>query len=196
MPVRLIGCFRGFDMRLEKTLALFVVLAGIALVAIVRAPSVHGQRDVDITPSDNDRRADVTIHGDWGDYMRDFGRDLGRLGDRFNFDFDLDGLGSGRRLGVTVEQLTGQLADYFGAKQGLLVTSVTEDSAASRAGLKAGDVITSVDGRSIRTRQDLVIALREARADEVSIAIVRDRKETTLKAKVEASRRTTRRWPL
>lgn len=284
-------------MRLVKTLALFVVLAGIALVAIVRAPSVHGQRDddlvrrareltvlagrgaalgvtvrdvrpaeaggerpagvliddvqpgsaaekaglkrgdvlvefdgervrsarqfsrlvqetapgrtvkatllrdgrrsdVDVTPSDDDRRADVTIHGDWGDYMRDFGRDLGRLGDRFNFDFDLDGLGSGRRLGVTVEQLTGQLADYFGAKQGLLVTSVTEDSAASRAGLKAGDVITSVDGRSIRTRQDLVIALREARADEVSIAIVRDRKETTVKAKVEGVAPDARRWPL
>ena len=284
-------------MRLVKTLAFFVVLAGIALVAIVRAPSVHGQRDddlvrrareltvlagrgaalgvtvrdvrsaegggeqpagvliddvqpgsaaekaglkrgdvlvefdgervrsarqfsrlvqetapgrtvkatllrdgrrsdVDITPSDDDRRADVTIHGDWGNYMRDFGRDLGRFGDRFNFDFDLDGLGSGRRLGVTVEQLTGQLADYFGAKQGLLVTSVAEDSAASRAGLKAGDVITSVDGRSIGTRQDLLIALRDARADEVSIAIVRDRKATTVKATVEGSRRTTRRWPV
>src|SRR3954465_2413597 len=89
---------------------------------IVRA----GKRsDVQITPAD-DRRGDVTISGDFGDYMRDLGRDLGRLGDRlpmFGFDFDVPS--SGRRLGVTVSDLTSQLADHFGAKEGVLVTSVT-----------------------------------------------------------------------
>jgi serine protease Do len=138
-----------------------------------------------------------------GGMMFDDGRlrerlgDLGRFGDRlppfnFNFDFDLSGALSGRRLGVSVDELTDQLAQYFGAKDGVLVTAVTEGSAASRAGLKAGDVITSIDGQSVRSRDDLVRALRTAKDEEVSIAIVRDKKETSIKAKIEAPRRATR----
>ncbi|HSE97383.1 MAG TPA: PDZ domain-containing protein, partial [Blastocatellia bacterium] len=47
----------------------------------------------------------------------------------------------GTRLGVTVETLSDQLAEYFGvkSKQGLLVTEVIENTPAARAGLKAGD---------------------------------------------------------
>ena len=43
---------------------------------------------------------------------------------------------SGRRLGVSVDELTDQLAEYFGAKHGVLVTSVTDGSAASRGGFE------------------------------------------------------------
>ena len=50
------------------------------------------------------------------------------------------------RLGVTVQELSRQLADYFGVDDGVLVSSVTEESVAAAAGLQAGDVITSVDG--------------------------------------------------
>jgi serine protease Do len=129
--------------------------------------------------------------------LRDRLGDLGSLGDRlppfnFNFDFDLPGALSGRRLGVSVDELTDQLAQYFGARQGVLVTAVTEGSAAASAGLKAGDVITSINGQSVRSRDDLVRALREARDEEVSIAIVRDKKETSVKAKIEPPRRTIR----
>ena len=116
--------------------------------------------------------------------MRDFGRELGHFGDRlqpFNFDWDVSG--SGRRFGVSVEPLTGQLADYFGVKNGLLVTSVADNSAASRAGLKAGDVIASIDGHSVHTREDLLRRLRDADDNEMSIGIVRDKKDSTVKAK-------------
>jgi C-terminal processing protease CtpA/Prc len=156
--------------------------------------------DVQVVP-DTERYADMTIHGDFGDHMRDFGRELGRLGDRlppfdFNFDFDVPG-GSGRRLGVSVQELTTQLAEYFGARDGVLVTSVTEDSSAARAGLKAGDVITSINGDAVRSRQDLVRGLRNASTeDEVSLGIVRDRKEMTVKAKVEGPRRAVRGRPV
>ena len=128
--------------------------------------------DLQVTPSENDRRGDVMISGDFGDYMREFGRDLGRdlgrLGDHlpsldFNFDFDLPGLMSGRRLGVTVNELTNQLAEHFGVKHGLLVTSVTEGTPASRAGLKAGDVITSINGQRVESREDLMRARRDDR---------------------------------
>ena len=117
-------------------------------------------------------------------------RELGRLGDRlppfnFNFDFDFPGALSGRRLGVSVDELTDQLAQYFGAKEGVLVTSVTDGSAASRAGLKAGDVITAIDGRPVRSRDDLIPELRDASGDELTIAIVRDKKASEVKAKID-----------
>src|SRR5262245_20723035 len=119
----------------------------------------EGRRsDVQITPDDQ-RRGDVLVTGDFGDYFRDLGRALGRLGDRFpafDFNFDVPMLASGRRLGISVSELTSQLADHFGVQDGVLVTSVTDGSAASRAGVKAGDVITSVDGQRVASREDLL----------------------------------------
>ena len=153
------------------------------------------RRDVQLTPSEG-RRAGMFRDGDG---IRAFGnldhlRDLGRLGDRFgpfnfNFDFDVPGALSGRRLGVGVDELTDQLAQYFGARGGLLVTSVTDGSAASRAGLKAGDVIASINGRTVRSREDLVRELRDSTGDEITIGIVRDKKESTVTAKIEAAPR-------
>ncbi len=154
-------------------------------VAITR----EGRRqDVQVTP--DERRGDVMVSGDFmGDYMRDLGRDLGRLGDHlppfnFNFDFDMP-LVSGRRLGVSIDELTSQLAEYFGAKDGVLVTSVTDGSPASRAGLKAGDVITSINGDRVSNREDLLRGLRNATSEDVQVGIVRDKKESSVTAKIE-----------
>jgi serine protease Do len=157
------------------------------------------RRDVQITP-DERRGGDVMVMGGGdflGDYMRDFGRDFGRLGDRFsnfNFNFDFPAL-SGRRLGVAVEELTGQLGEYFGAKDGVLVTAVTDGSPAAKAGLKAGDVITTVNGDRIGSREDLVRALRDTTNEDVKIGIVRDKKESAVTAKIEAVRRPLRGRP-
>jgi len=156
------------------------------------------QRDLQITP----REGRGALSGSYvdGDWFRGRLPDIGTLRDRmpdfdalrglpFAFDYDAS---AGRRLGVDVDPLSNQLAQYFGAKDGVLVRSVTDGSAASRAGLKAGDVITAVDGRPVRSREDLVRALRDSRDDELTIAIVRDRKETSVKAKIEAPRRAIR----
>jgi serine protease Do len=155
------------------------------------------QREVDVTP--DDRRGDMMLSSDMSAYMRDLGRDLGRLGDRlpfnFNFDFNAPGVFSGRRLGITINELTPQLADYFGAKEGVLVASVSEGSAAAHAGLKAGDVITSIDGASVRSRDDLLRRLRESINDEVTVGIVRDKKDTTVKATIEGQTRRPRGRP-
>lgn len=123
-------------------------------------------------------------------------RDLDRLRDLpFTFDMNVPGIGTSARLGVEVDELTPQLAEYFGAKKGgVLVTTVADGSAASRAGLKAGDVIASIDGAAVASRNDLVRGLRKLDGDgEVSLGIVRDRKELTVTAKIEAPRRTLRR---
>jgi S1-C subfamily serine protease len=94
-----------------------------------------------------------------------------------------------------VTELTSQLADHLGAKSGVLVTSVTDGSAAARAGLKAGDVITSVNGASVESRDDLARGVRQADGDEMTIGIVRDKQASSLKAKIESSRRSTRGRP-
>lgn len=102
------------------------------------------------------------------------------------FDFDeLIGRGSGR-LGMSVSDLQPQLADYFGVKDGVLVTSVTSDSPASKAGLKAGDVITTLNGSSVSSPSDLrTRASRLRDGEEFSIGVTRDKKSLTLKGKAE-----------
>jgi serine protease Do len=99
----------------------------------------------------------------------------------------------GGRLGVSVTTLSDQLATYFGVEEGVLVTEVNDDTAASKAGIKAGDVITKVDGTRIEDSGDLIRELADASGD-VSIEVVRDRKTQTLKATIEETpRRTSRR---
>lgn len=86
--------------------------------------------------------------------------------------------GGGRRIGVTTTPLTEQLADYFGVagKDGLLITSVAENSPASRAGLKAGDVITEADGAKLSGVGDLSRQLNRQQEGDVTLTITRDKK--------------------
>jgi serine protease Do len=94
-------------------------------------------------------------------------------------------------LGMTVSDLSTQLAEYFGAKEGVLVTAVTEGSAAAKAGLKAGDVITSFNGGSITNPPDLRRRIQRLEdGDEFTVGIVRDKKPQTLKGKYQSSRTT------
>jgi len=90
------------------------------------------------------------------------------------------------RLGVETESLGSQLATYFGVKEGVLVRSVLKDSAAEKAGIKAGDVITKVDGTTVTTPNELVNALHAAASKgSFPVEIVRDRHETTVTVTLE-----------
>ena len=85
-------------------------------------------------------------------------------------------------VGVDLDPLGTQLADYFGVKdgQGLLVKRVAENSPASTAGLKAGDVITKVNGESIPTLNSWAKVIHANRGKQVQVTIVRNHKEQTL----------------
>ncbi|HEV7904488.1 MAG TPA: PDZ domain-containing protein [Pyrinomonadaceae bacterium] len=105
------------------------------------------------------------------------------LGNNFGNNFTFVFGGEGRRIGITTQELTGQLADYFGVSErgGLLVTSVAENSPASKAGLKAGDVVTEVDGTQLRNAGELSRAINRRDEGEVTLTIKRDRKTRTIK---------------
>ena len=80
-------------------------------------------------------------------------------------------------LGIEAEALTGQLAEFFGVKEGVLVRTVNRGSAAERAGIKAGDVIVRADDAKVATPADITAHLRALRGRSVSLGVVRDRKE-------------------
>ena len=103
-----------------------------------------------------------------------------------NFDFNVEIpriVLSPRRLGMQLSPIGNQLAEYFGVKQGVLVSSVDADSPAARAGLKAGDVITAVNGRDVRNASDLSSAVNRTDPEgTLELRVTRERKELTLKA--------------
>ena len=88
------------------------------------------------------------------------------------------------RLGVGVQNLTEQLGEYFGTSHGALVTAVDDGTPAKAAGLRAGDVITKINGETVSDQADLRRKLGAAKG-ETTITVMRDKKELTLKAKIE-----------
>jgi membrane-associated protease RseP (regulator of RpoE activity) len=96
-------------------------------------------------------------------------------------------LGNNRRMGVSTVQLTKQLADYFGIAdgKGVLVTSVSDGSPAAKAGFKAGDVITTVEGDTIEGPGDLSRAVNKNKDGEVTVVVIRDKKQRTIKVTPE-----------
>ncbi|HEY0547656.1 MAG TPA: PDZ domain-containing protein [Pyrinomonadaceae bacterium] len=101
-------------------------------------------------------------------------------------------LGSSRRIGVSTNTLTKQLADYFGVGggKGVLVTSVKEDSPAARAGLKAGDVITEVDGEKVEETGDISRAINRKSDGDVTLTIIRERSQHTIRVTPEKAEAT------
>ena len=82
----------------------------------------------------------------------------------------------------SVENLTPQLGDFFGAKngEGVLVRSVEKGSRADKAGFHAGDVIVKINGEPIHDSGDFSQALRSRKDNTASISVIRDKKEQTI----------------
>ena len=104
--------------------------------------------------------------------------------------------GGGRRIGVTTNALGKQLADYFGVTHGVLITSVGDDSPAARADLKAGDIVTEVEGEKIDEAGDLSRALNRKDEGEVTLTVVRDRNRRTVRVTPEKGRGPGGTWEL
>jgi serine protease Do len=89
---------------------------------------------------------------------------------------------SSARSGLMVENLTPQLGDFFGAKngKGVLVRSVEKGSRAEQAGFRAGDVIVKVNGESISDSSDFTHAIHGRKNNGVTVSIIREKKEQNL----------------
>jgi serine protease Do len=90
--------------------------------------------------------------------------------------------GPRRRIGVTTTPLTKQLAEYFGVAdgEGVLVSSVADDSPAAKAGIKAGDVITAIDGEKIDGAGDLSRAINKKKDGDVTLTVIRNKNQRTI----------------
>ena len=89
---------------------------------------------------------------------------------------------SSMRSGLMVENLTPQLADFFGAKngKGVLVRSVEKGSRAEKSGFRAGDVIVRVNDQSVQDTSDFSHAIRSNSSGTLQVGIIRDKKEQNL----------------
>jgi putative serine protease PepD len=75
------------------------------------------------------------------------------------------------------------MGDATGGQNGAVVQEVTPDSPAARAGLQAGDVVVSIDGKAVQDRSELVAAIRGHKpGDKVTLVVVRGGNETTITA--------------
>jgi serine protease Do len=90
------------------------------------------------------------------------------------------GFGGGRQIGIGVYDLTEQLGKTHSLEGGVMINEVRAGSPAEKAGLKAGDIVTEVDGRSVKNTGDLVKAINEKKEGSVTLTFVRDRNKQTV----------------
>lgn len=97
-------------------------------------------------------------------------------------------LSDGRRLGATVQSLSPQLAQFFKLEEGetgALVSEVHSGQAAEKGGLKAGDVITAVNGEAVKTPMELTRLISRAEGT-VELRVIRDGSEKTIRVDLGA----------
>ncbi len=90
-------------------------------------------------------------------------------------------------LGVRIQMVTQDIADSLGLGQprGALISSVTPEGPAAKAGIQAGDVVVSFDGKEVPEMHRLPLMVAETEVDKaVDIVVFRKGQQETLKVKV------------
>lgn len=95
-----------------------------------------------------------------------------------------------RAIGIFGESLgqEEQLAEFFGVKSGILIRSVVQGSAAEKAGIKAGDVLTKIDDTVVSSPSEISSALRAAGSKRTfTVTVVRNKKEMALTVTLDSA---------
>jgi serine protease Do len=88
-------------------------------------------------------------------------------------------------LGVAPQDLTEELTSQFGAEKGAIISEITPESPAEKAGLKAGDVITKIDQTEIRDSRHLLLTIGQLKPEsQITVEYLRDGKKATATAKL------------
>jgi membrane-associated protease RseP (regulator of RpoE activity) len=112
--------------------------------------------------------------------------EIPEISDSDNFAFSFS---ARPRLGIDSETLDGDFGNYFGVPegQGVLVRSVIADSPAAKAGLKTGDVITSVNGDRIRSVAELRQKVAtKGESNSVKLGVIRNKTEISVMVELPA----------
>lgn len=96
--------------------------------------------------------------------------------------------GGGRQIGIAVYPVTKQLGERFGVESGVMINDVHADSPAAKAGLKAGDIVIEVDGKTVKNNLDLIRAINAKKEGDVQVTIMRDRSRQTISVTPEVSK--------
>ncbi len=88
-------------------------------------------------------------------------------------------------LGVVIQEITPDIAEAIGVKEGILVAQVMKGSPADKAGLKVGDIIIALNGRKLEGVRDLQLSIMKTKpGTEVTLTIIREGKRKEIKVKV------------
>jgi len=84
-------------------------------------------------------------------------------------------------IGITGREISSVYADFYGVPKGIYITDVSSGSGAAKAGIKAGDILVSLDGKTIETMQDLdKVKEKHKPGDTVKAVVVRNGNRLTL----------------
>ena len=105
-------------------------------------------------------------------------------------DIGMSSWGRRGKLRVFIEDVSGDLAEYFEIPggEGVLVEGIVEDSPAEEAGIEAGDIIYKIDGEAICCTEELVKAIQKMETDtKTPIVLIRKGDQVTVQAVVSES---------
>jgi S1-C subfamily serine protease len=89
-------------------------------------------------------------------------------------------------LGIEGEAVDGPLAEFFGTKEGVLIRNIGKGTAAEKAGLKVGDVLTKVDSNAVATPRQITSTIRSLKEKRTfPVVVVREKREMTVSVTVE-----------
>ncbi len=88
-------------------------------------------------------------------------------------------------LGVVIQEITPDIAETIGVKEGILISQVAPGGPAEKAGLKVGDIVVAIDGEKVREVRELQLkVMKTPPGTEINLTIIRGGKEQILKVRV------------